>query len=101
LLDLHLQPINVLVSNEPSGRYYPAGDLILGWAYLVLTSRGKPFRVWVNDGHGILTDSGFIAAGNRTPFSPMLADLDGDGDLDLLIAGFADGPVEIWWNQRR
>jgi len=30
-----------------------------------------------------------------------LGDLDGDGGLDLVIAGFVDGPVEIWWNRRR
>jgi hypothetical protein len=68
---------------------------------LVLTSAGEPFRVWLGDDRGRFSESGFVPTGNVTPFGPMLADLDRDGDLDLVIAGYLAGPVEIWWNRRR
>ena len=109
------RPTRILV-NDGAGRFTDSGQELPsvragravmgdldgdGAPDLVLTSRGEPFRVWRNDGRGRLSESGFVATGNLSPFGPVLGDLDRDGDLDLVIAGLAGGPVEIWWNRRR
>jgi hypothetical protein len=114
--DMQVQRPTRILLNDGTGRFTDSGQLLPavkvgrvvlgdldgdGAPDLVLTSRGEPFRVWVNDGSGRFSESGFVAAGNASPFGPALADLDRDGDLDLIIAGFAEGPVEIWWNRRR
>lgn len=114
--DMQVQHPTRILLNDGAGRFTDSGQelpalkvgrVVLGdldgdgAPDLVLTSRGEPFRVWVNDGSGGFSESGFVATGNVSPFGPALADLDRDGDLDLIIAGFAEGPVEIWWNRRR
>jgi hypothetical protein len=114
--DMLVQSPTRVLLNDGTGRFTDSGQSLPalrdgrlalgdldgdGAPDLVLTSRGEPFRVWLNDGRGRFSESGFVSTGNASPFGPMLADLDRDGDFDLIIAGFVDGPAEIWWNRRR
>ncbi len=63
-----------------------------------------PNRVYLNDGTGIFTDSG-QRLGNAVSVSVELADLDGDGDLDAVVANgtrtfgrVIEQPNEVWMN---
>jgi hypothetical protein len=65
-----------------------------------------PDRVWLNDGTGKFTDSG-QRLGRSLGKSVELGDLDGDGDLDAVVANGAifEGTVaeqanEVWLNDR-
>ncbi|QDU56648.1 FG-GAP repeat protein [Aeoliella mucimassa] len=51
--------------------------------------------VWLNDGHGNYVDSGQELGTSRT-FQVMLADFDGDGDLDALFGNHSSN--SIWLN---
>jgi len=55
------------------------GDLdVVTWAY------GQAAQVWANDGHGTFSQQATIEAMAQVlEFEPVLADFDGDGDLDL------------------
>ncbi len=53
-------------------------------------------RIWFNDGHGVLADSG-QALGAGYSSGAQLADLDGDGDLDALVNATIGG-VMIFLN---
>ncbi len=59
---------------------------------LLVTSCGGPNTCFFNDGHGRFTDvtaaAGFLSKAGST--SIALADIDGDGDLDVYIANYAD-----------
>jgi hypothetical protein len=65
---------------------------------------GYPSFLLVNDGKGNFTDTtqkaGFGAKRNRRVYSASLADLDGDGDLDLLVISDFAG-VDAWENNGR
>jgi hypothetical protein len=51
--------------------------------------------VLLNDGAGSFADSG-QRLGDSETFSVTLGDLDGDGDLDAVLAGVQS--AQIWWN---
>ena len=59
-------------------------------------------RIWLNNGHGIFTDSGQLL-GSDAGLDVALGDLDGDGDLDAFIANgnpldIRNEPNKIWLN---
>jgi hypothetical protein len=56
-------------------------------------------RVLYNDGLGNLSDSGQRLGGSSDSTSVTLADLDGDGDLDVLVG--TEMEVLLWVNQGR
>ncbi|HAM71824.1 MAG TPA: hypothetical protein DCM86_09295, partial [Verrucomicrobiales bacterium] len=62
-----------------------------GWPDLLVTSCGGPNACFFNDGHGHFTDvtreAGLLSKAGST--SMALADIDGDGDLDLYVANYA------------
>ena len=47
--------------------------------------KGQPNTVWINDGKGNFTDSG-LRLGNSNSLAVALGDIDGDGDVDALVA---------------
>jgi hypothetical protein len=53
-------------------------------------------KVWLNDGHGVFSDSG-QSLGSFYDLTVELGDLDGDGDLDA-FTGIWQGLARVWLN---
>lgn len=58
----------------------------------------QPSQVWLNNGAGVFSDSGWALATVRSAQSAM-GNLDQDWDPDVLIVSF-DGDHQVWLNQR-
>lgn len=53
-------------------------------------------RIWLNDGGALFTDSGQLL-GNQISHSTALADLNGDGAIDIYVAN-SNAANRIWYN---
>jgi hypothetical protein len=58
---------------------------------------GAPDEVWLNDGAGRFSDSG-LRLGDAASEGMALGDVDGDGDLDAVVANVF-GPNTLWVNE--
>ena len=58
------------------------------------------FRIYLNDGTSNLVDTGQLL-GRSDADSGTLVDLDGDGDLDVVIGTIASDHSELWFNDGR
>jgi hypothetical protein len=68
-------------------------DLISGGGYADFES--VPDRLWLNDGTGVFTLATGFPAGEGLTRGIELADVDGDGDLDALVANGREGHLTV------
>ncbi len=74
------------------------GDLDLAVANIGPPPGFGTVSVLLNHGDGTFADDMLYGASDR-PFSLAIGDLDGDGDLDLAVANFANDHVSVLLNQ--
>ncbi len=64
-----------------------------------LAVRADSNEIWLNDGSGTFTDSGIRLGGTAWSYGVELADLDGDLDLDALVANLQSGQNYVYLNE--
>ncbi|MBN1213052.1 MAG: VCBS repeat-containing protein, partial [candidate division Zixibacteria bacterium] len=70
-----------------------------GYTDALVTNFRLPNYIFLNDGKGLLYDSGLRLGGNAGNMVSAVGDLDGDGDRDLFISNFEGGSCEVWFNE--
>lgn len=102
--------------NDGSGRFSEGGSLPGvfrgtisfgdlnddGYPDAVATNHNAEAQVWLNDGTGTLADCGMrLGTPSDRHESAAIGDIDGDGDLDILLAEGRGGRNTIWFNMSK
>ena len=84
--------------DDVNGDGYP--DAIVGNFIQASNFQGAPNRIYLGDGSGSFSRLNFDFGRSYT-HSVGLADLDNDGDLDIIFGHANDDPTTVWLNQTR
>lgn len=71
-----------------------------GYNDILVTSRDKPAVIWLNVENKRFEKTVEIDCGSAF-HSPVIEDIDGDGDNDIIISGFMEDPTVIWLNKTK
>lgn len=100
-------PVDIIISPKHILNAIAAADVNGdGAADLIVADNGNPFEtddpgrlvLLINNGEGTFADPMFLAAG-RSPIGIAAADLDGDGDVDLVVANNMSDDLSVLRNR--
>jgi hypothetical protein len=80
--------------------YIGTGDLNNdGFTDIIITDRENPPTIWMNNGKGILVDSGIRLGEGGQWNNCIIEDIDNDGDMDIFVTKVFKGSHRLWFNQ--